>query len=148
MLADIRHSIDEFLGEVSSLCPICKASMLPRGYCPEITNETVRRERAIRRLRHSDPGGVGSYAGSGNRRVWGLESAIKNRISHRKKLTLAPSAPIGSPRLGRKARNHQRRPGSGQRSRETPTSSARDRMRALAGSPLEYRTGTPTTRCK
>lgn len=43
--------IDEYLSEVSSLCPLCKASMLPKGYCPPITNAMVRRERAIRRLR-------------------------------------------------------------------------------------------------
>ncbi|KAH6657358.1 hypothetical protein BKA67DRAFT_655631 [Truncatella angustata] len=43
--------IDEFLGEISSLCPICKMSMLPRGYSPKITNGMVRRERATRRLR-------------------------------------------------------------------------------------------------
>ncbi|ERS95963.1 hypothetical protein HMPREF1624_07498 [Sporothrix schenckii ATCC 58251] len=43
--------IDEFLAHVSSLCPLCKASMLPRGYSPRITNAMVRRERAIRRLR-------------------------------------------------------------------------------------------------
>ncbi|KAL2271006.1 hypothetical protein VTJ83DRAFT_377 [Remersonia thermophila] len=43
--------IDSFLSEASSLCPVCKASMLPPGYCPRITNDMVRRERAIRRLR-------------------------------------------------------------------------------------------------
>ncbi|CAN8101056.1 unnamed protein product [Discula destructiva] len=43
--------IDEFLTEVSSLCPQCKASMLPAGYCPPVTNAMVRRERAVRRLR-------------------------------------------------------------------------------------------------
>ncbi|KAK3497138.1 uncharacterized protein B0T23DRAFT_426286 [Neurospora hispaniola] len=43
--------IDEFLSENSSLCPICKACMLPSGYCPKITNAMVRRERAVRRLR-------------------------------------------------------------------------------------------------
>lgn len=43
--------IDEYLGENSSLCPQCKASMLPRGYCPKITNAMVRRERALRKLR-------------------------------------------------------------------------------------------------
>lgn len=43
--------IDEYLSENSSLCPQCKASMLPRGYCPEITNGMVRRERALRKLR-------------------------------------------------------------------------------------------------
>lgn len=43
--------VDEYLSENSSLCPQCKASMLPRGYCPQITNAMVRRERALRRLR-------------------------------------------------------------------------------------------------
>ncbi|KAK4228519.1 hypothetical protein QBC38DRAFT_454103 [Podospora fimiseda] len=43
--------VDEFLHEVSSLCPLCKASMLPSGFCPKITNGMVRRERAIRQIR-------------------------------------------------------------------------------------------------
>lgn len=43
--------VNEFLSENSSLCPICKACMLPKGYCPKITNVMVRRERAVRRLR-------------------------------------------------------------------------------------------------
>lgn len=43
--------IDEFLNEISSLCPICKKSMLPKGYSPKITAGMVRRERATRRLR-------------------------------------------------------------------------------------------------
>ncbi|KAK1780702.1 hypothetical protein QBC45DRAFT_391279 [Copromyces sp. CBS 386.78] len=43
--------INEFLSENSSLCPICKDCMLPKGYCPKITNAMVRRERAVRRLR-------------------------------------------------------------------------------------------------
>lgn len=43
--------IDEYLSEQSSLCPQCKALLLPRGYSPKITNAMVRRERAIRRLR-------------------------------------------------------------------------------------------------
>lgn len=43
--------IDGFLSDISSLCPVCKASMLPRGYCPKITNGIVRRELATRRLR-------------------------------------------------------------------------------------------------
>lgn len=43
--------IDEFLSEISSLCPLCKANMLPKGYCPKITSAMVRRERAVRRLR-------------------------------------------------------------------------------------------------
>lgn len=43
--------IDEFLTQNSSLCPMCKSCMLPRGYSPRITNGMVRRERAVRRLR-------------------------------------------------------------------------------------------------
>ena len=44
--------IDSFLSNNSSLCPMCKKSALPKGYCPmTITNTMVRRERNIRRLR-------------------------------------------------------------------------------------------------
>lgn len=44
--------IDQFLSSNSSLCPMCKQSALPIGYCPErITNSMVRRERNLRRLR-------------------------------------------------------------------------------------------------
>ncbi|KAI1170682.1 hypothetical protein F4777DRAFT_591773 [Nemania sp. FL0916] len=43
--------IDEFLSEMSSLCPLCKASMYPRGHCPRITNSMVRRELGTRKLR-------------------------------------------------------------------------------------------------
>ncbi|KAH8766765.1 hypothetical protein F5883DRAFT_77994 [Diaporthe sp. PMI_573] len=42
--------IDEFLSSHSSLCPQCKASTLPKGFCPKVTNSMVRRERAIRKL--------------------------------------------------------------------------------------------------
>jgi hypothetical protein len=44
--------IDSFLSNNSSLCPMCKKSVSPKGYCPaKITNGMVRRERNIRRLR-------------------------------------------------------------------------------------------------
>jgi len=44
--------IDTFLISNSSLCPMCKKSVLPSGYCPAtITNLMVRRERNIRRIR-------------------------------------------------------------------------------------------------
>lgn len=44
--------IDPFLKENSSLCPMCKRSALPPGYCPvQVTNLMVRRERLIRRMR-------------------------------------------------------------------------------------------------
>lgn len=38
--------VDGFLQKTSSLCPMCKKSVLPSGYCPPvITNAMVRRER-------------------------------------------------------------------------------------------------------
>lgn len=44
--------IDTFLLRNSSLCPMCKQSVLPKGDCPvKITNVMVRRERHIARLR-------------------------------------------------------------------------------------------------
>ena len=44
--------IDEFLEKRSSLCPLCKRSVLPKGYIPpdkQLTAATVMRERARRR---------------------------------------------------------------------------------------------------
>lgn len=44
--------IDTFLLNHSSLCPMCKQSVLPKGACPvNITNVMVRRERHINRMR-------------------------------------------------------------------------------------------------
>ncbi|KAF2820675.1 hypothetical protein CC86DRAFT_387137 [Ophiobolus disseminans] len=44
--------IDQFLLRNSSLCPMCKQSVLPAGACPvNITNMMVRRERHIIRMR-------------------------------------------------------------------------------------------------
>lgn len=44
--------IDTFLLRNSSLCPMCKQSVLPAGACPvKITNMMVRRERHIARMR-------------------------------------------------------------------------------------------------
>ncbi|KAL9586374.1 MAG: hypothetical protein Q9212_000946 [Teloschistes hypoglaucus] len=44
--------IDPFLLSNSSLCPVCKSKVLPKGYCPAtITNAMVRRERQQRRNR-------------------------------------------------------------------------------------------------
>ncbi len=73
--------IDGFLSGVSSLCPVCKASMLPRGYCPKITNGMVRRELATRRLRprvvdHSDD----SEPGGKRARLHSWSSSVKKHI--------------------------------------------------------------------
>jgi len=44
--------IDMFLANHSSLCPLCKKSAFPVGYCPaKITNAMVLRERNLRRIR-------------------------------------------------------------------------------------------------
>ena len=44
--------VDMFLKESSSLCPMCKKSVLPLGFCPDkVTNAMVRRERLVRRMR-------------------------------------------------------------------------------------------------
>ncbi|KAL8761101.1 MAG: hypothetical protein Q9184_002752 [Pyrenodesmia sp. 2 TL-2023] len=44
--------IDPFLLQNSSLCPVCKSKVLPKGYCPAIiTNAMVRREHQQRRNR-------------------------------------------------------------------------------------------------
>ncbi|KAF2721373.1 hypothetical protein K431DRAFT_338834 [Polychaeton citri CBS 116435] len=50
--------VDAFLRESSSLCPLCKKTVLPQGYCPRnITNAMVRRERILRRMRERMDGG-------------------------------------------------------------------------------------------
>lgn len=58
--------IDLFLRDNSSLCPMCKKSALPPGYCPiKVTNLMVRRERLIRRMRERRQQGLeGAMAGS------------------------------------------------------------------------------------
>lgn len=44
--------VDAYLRDNSSLCPLCKKSALPKGYCPaNVSNAMVRRERMIRGLR-------------------------------------------------------------------------------------------------
>ncbi|OBT65506.1 hypothetical protein VE03_05002 [Pseudogymnoascus sp. 23342-1-I1] len=46
--------IDHFLSKNSSLCPMCKMSALPIGFCPPvITNSMVRRERIGRLVREN-----------------------------------------------------------------------------------------------
>lgn len=48
--------VDSFLKDNSSLCPICKRTALPKGYCPKnVTNAMVRRERMQQRVRTRQP---------------------------------------------------------------------------------------------
>lgn len=104
--------IDEFLTEVSSLCPQCKAPMLPKGYCPPITNAMVRRERAVRRLR----GQVLVEDGE-------LQEGTSNWRSNFKKKMYRPS-------------NNAPNPVQQAPSRQSLSSEARMRMRALAGADM------------
>lgn len=133
--------IDEFLNEVSSLCPLCKACMLPRGYCPKITNVMVRRERAIRRLRDRveiedleddtvPPG-----------RIRRLRMAIKKTIigRHDSKSTPALTELRARPRpqslaVEKDATTNPDRNNSGEEDPGSPTDLARRRMLELAGS--------------
>jgi len=49
--------VDTFLLENSSLCPVCKKSVLPAGYCPErVTDLMVRQERFSRRIQRQRRG--------------------------------------------------------------------------------------------
>ena len=48
------HCVDPFLATRSSLCPLCKRSVLPKGFIPptlQLSNATVARERRIRLMR-------------------------------------------------------------------------------------------------
>ncbi|KAI2481228.1 RING-finger-containing ubiquitin ligase [Pyrenophora tritici-repentis] len=57
--------IDTFLLNHSSLCPMCKQSVLPKGACPvKITNVMVRRERHINRMRARSARNATSQAAS------------------------------------------------------------------------------------
>ncbi|KAF2664077.1 hypothetical protein BT63DRAFT_100458 [Microthyrium microscopicum] len=79
----IFHSecVDTFLRENSSLCPLCKKSSLPKGYCPPVlTNAMVRRERMLRRMREQMPNQSGGRHQYSNRswnpaswRIWSRE---------------------------------------------------------------------------
>lgn len=67
--------VDTFLLNNSSLCPMCKVSTLPKGYCPaNITNAMVRRERNIRRLRDRVPRrqSMASHPNAASRRIFSM----------------------------------------------------------------------------
>ncbi|KAF6841895.1 RING finger domain-containing protein [Colletotrichum musicola] len=92
--------IDEFLSLNSSLCPICKRNMLPRNYCPKITNGMVRRERAIRRLRErvvlDESDDEEEVKGkSWGRRLFGTDKAA----SSPKETPMTPVTPSRSPKV-------------------------------------------------
>jgi hypothetical protein len=89
--------VDSFLRDSSSLCPMCKKTALPRGYCPRVvTNAMVRRERMVRRIRpeaSDDENEVGGLSGWG----WRVLS-WRNRDTESRRIV---SAPVDSAALGR-----------------------------------------------
>ena len=155
--------IDGFLSEMSSLCPLCKASMLPDGYYPKITNATVRRERAVRRLRsqivvedYDEDGDGDEKKPEGKLRAW---AGTMKRVFSIDPSVSPPAAPFetglrqnqqlqftgeGEEELrvvadddgNRNDRQHRRSndPEAPDSDREGPTELARQRMRELAGS--------------
>ncbi|KAI1484457.1 hypothetical protein F5X96DRAFT_664128 [Biscogniauxia mediterranea] len=113
--------IDEFLSELSSLCPLCKASMLPPGHCPKITNSMVRREVGTRRLRSRS---VISDVESGRRRLASLGESIKKYLSR----TPPPPKPDEPVLLQEQPAVLQEQPVLG---RPAPVVTTRDRMQEL-----------------
>ncbi|KAF2638442.1 hypothetical protein P280DRAFT_471531 [Massarina eburnea CBS 473.64] len=114
--------IDTFLISNSSLCPLCKKSVLPIGYCPKtITNIMVRRERLIRRTRGREqathtvteqeaptrpPGAFGSLgsrvrgAGAAGRRIFSAPERSQSRapdIEMNAGVSPNPRPPIATP---------------------------------------------------
>ncbi|KAJ4358327.1 uncharacterized protein N0V89_002909 [Didymosphaeria variabile] len=73
--------IDPFLLNNSSLCPICKQSVLPPGYCPpKITNVMVRRERLISRRRTQNAPGHNHSPGNIVARLPGAYDSLRARV--------------------------------------------------------------------
>ncbi|KAI1630807.1 hypothetical protein F4809DRAFT_654520 [Biscogniauxia mediterranea] len=113
--------IDEFLSELSSLCPLCKASMLPPGHCPKITNSMVRREVGTRRLRSRS---VISDVELGRWRLLSLGESIKKYLYR----TPPPPKPDEPVLLQEQPAVLQEQPVLG---RPAPVVTTRDRMQEL-----------------
>ncbi|KAK0747932.1 hypothetical protein B0T21DRAFT_446750 [Apiosordaria backusii] len=157
--------IDEFLNENSSLCPLCKASMMPPGFCPKITNNMVKRERAIRKIRgHVEDYEVDNYE-SGRSHGWtstfrtkifsgtSPASSTSTELQVRSKPVekqppVSPtqadpsslqslSQPSTEPPAGPSVQQVSSRPIPPPPSLPKPTALARERMRELAGSELD-----------
>jgi hypothetical protein len=141
--------IDEFLNQVSSLCPLCKASMLPKGYCPRITNVMVRRERAVRRLRERVVIETDADSGRGRMHSWG--STIKQRIFNTNDSPDSSTSTELQPHPGRKKiQTSQPKPSTKPVAvnQDRAEDLARQRMRELAGSPIASDDGeSRLTRC-
>lgn len=124
--------IDEFLSRVSSLCPICKASMLPPGYCPPVTNSMVRRELATRRLRgrvevdESDD----ESTHHGRVRSWG--SSVKKRL-----FSVTTANPPANPPVDIELRPQSKTQSGNRETDDAAKATRQQRMRELAGPDIE-----------
>lgn len=135
--------IEEFLSGTSSLCPICKACVLPRGYCPKITNAMVRRERAIRRLRdRTDVEDSEADNSGGMFHGWGSE--IKKRIFSKGSNNIPNSSSTSTELQVQRRSTATESPSVAQQPEPAAASSsssrarrARARMQELAGSELD-----------
>ncbi|KAI5785886.1 hypothetical protein EDC01DRAFT_193079 [Geopyxis carbonaria] len=94
--------IDSFLEAQSSLCPLCKKSVLPKGYVPpSLTNATVRRERTLRRRLEVQQRRAEGTSGGGVRGLWA-------RLTGRRRL--APAAAGGQSTVEMREMQHRSRP--------------------------------------
>lgn len=102
--------IDLFLRDNSSLCPMCKKSALPAGYCPvKVTNLMVRRERLVRRMRERRRAGMAAAAA----RAAGDEPIPTNRAGHaslwlQRRLRVGAGHPVAPPPEGGSAASNTR----------------------------------------
>ncbi|KAK3987022.1 hypothetical protein QBC44DRAFT_129377 [Cladorrhinum sp. PSN332] len=135
--------VDEFLHEVSSLCPLCKTNMLPSGFCPKITNSMVRRERAIRQIRgridddngEHETGEVEQHKQKGGNHRW--TSAFRNRL-----FAVSPSSSTSTELQKTNAPSSSSQPQlqqdtAGGNDDNNNRALARERMRELAGTELD-----------
>ena len=132
--------IDEFLSQISSLCPLCRASMLPPAYCPPVTNSMVRRERATRRLRgrvEVDDDGAADSVRPGRIHSWG--SSVKKRLMLGVAHASSPPPPAQAPppAIELRPRSASRTPGPDEAGDAAAEESRQRRMRELAGPDIE-----------
>jgi hypothetical protein len=131
--------IDSFLLQSSCLCPLCKQSVLPKGYVPTITNYMIRRERLIRRMRAQRSDGTQMQGGGSippPNRPGGVSRDDFLNPAERSELRRLSTMGLITPRFGRAPR---RTSTARARGSEPPTSSpqhrewARQRAAALLG---------------
>ena len=131
--------IDEFLTRNSSLCPICQQCMLPRGYCPTITNAMVRRERRQRQLRSTVDVEADSNHGKKSRFLSRL--SLHDLLPHSHHSSEIPLTPVKSGKQAKEAPS----PASSQAPSQTPPQApSQTRSPAPPTTSVRTTTATPT----